>query len=892
MWRHKRPAADFSSEIEAHITLETDRLVEQGFGYDEARRAARRAFGNSTLAQERFYEAGRWVWWDRLRQDIGFCIRMLRKSPAFTLVAIVTMALGIGATTAIFSVVKATLLSPLPYPHPQELVSIQDDLPGNGASDVGLSQPEWQDLQHSGIFEYVSPGWYDENNLTGASQPSRVSLLIVAPDYFALLDVKPQLGRTFDPQNYSPGFVGEVVISDGLWKRSFGGDPHIIGRTLRMDTDEYQIVGVMPPGFHAPARTAEERNTEVWAATSFYGAPLQNLPPRNRRNLPEAMARLKPGVTLADAQSRVDALVASLRQQYPGDYPAQSAWRIRLVPLKEVVVGNVGRSLVLLLGAVVLVLLIGCVNIANLLLARASTRRREMALRQALGAARGRLIRQLLTEGLVLSLLGGVAGLGLLFATQRSLMRLVPDSVPRMSEVSINWGVLAFALLSSLAAGVIFGLAPALQAGRFDVLGALKEAARGSTGSGEQARTRRVLVVTEFALALVLMTASCLLLRSFWELLQAPLGFDATKATTVRTRLPYPNNPTLDRYATAAQEAPFVRELLRRARALPGVEEAALGDSGAIPLDQSQKDLNLLAGGHFFFRVEGRDGEGNQVPWAERLMVTPNYFHLLRIPLLRGRLFDDTDDDKTPPVAIVDESFARKYWPKEDAVGKRFRRDRPGDPWVTVIGVVANARTDSLTQADVPQIYVSLYQTGTHHIAIFLRGKLDAAAIPEQVRHMVQSVDPTLPVFGAHTIEETVAASLSPRRFSLQMVALFALTALLLTAIGIYGVISYTVSARTHEIGIRVALGATRSNIQSMVLGQGLSLALMGAVLGTAAALLVSHLMAGVLYGVRPTDPATFLGVSVVLFGVSLAACYLPARRAVHVDPLVALRWE
>ena len=888
----RRKPTDFRSEIESHIELEADRLVEQGLSREDARRAAKRTFGNLALAQERFYEARRWLWWDRLRQDIRFCARMLRKSPAFTLVAVVTMALGIGTTTAIFSVVNATLLSPLPYPQPQELVSIQDDLPGNGANDVGLSQPEWQDLQRSGIFEYVSPGWYDENNLTGASQPARVSLLIVAPDYFALLGVKPQLGRAFDPRNYSPGFVGEVVISDGLWKRSFGGDPHIVGRTLRMDTDEYQVVGVMPPGFHTPARTPEERNTEVWAATSFYGAPLQDVPPRNRRNLPEAIGRIKPGLTLAEAQSRVDALVASLQREYPGDYPAHTRWRIRLLPLKDVVVGNVGRSLVLLLGAVVLVLLIGCVNLANLLLARASTRRREMALRQALGAARGRLIRQLLTESVMLSLLGGAAGLLLLFATQHSLVRWVPDSVPRLSEVSISWGVLAFALLSSLLAGGIFGLAPAFHASRIDLVRTLKEAARGSTGPGEQARARRALVVAEFALALVLMTAACLLLRSFWELLKAPLGFDATQAMTVRTRLPYPNNPKLDRYATAAQEAPFVRELLRGARMLPGVEEAALGDSGAIPLDQSQKDLNLLASGRFFFRLEGRDGEGHQVPWAERVMVTPSYFHVLRIPLLRGRMFNDADDDKAPLVAVVDESFARSYWPNEDAVGKRFRRDRAGSPWETVVGVVANARTDSLAQAAAPQIYVSLFQVGTHHIAIFLRGQLDPSATPEQVRQMVQSVDPTLPVFGAHTIEETVAASLSQRRFSLQMVALFAATALLLTAIGIYGVISYMVSARTHEIGIRVALGATRTNIQRLVLAQGLGLALLGAAIGTAVALLVSHLMAGVLYGVRPSDPATFLAVSGVLLLVALLACYLPARRAVRVDPLVALRSE
>ena len=388
MFRRKRQTADFAAEIEAHITLETERLQEQGLSPDDARAAARRAFGNVTHAQERFYESGRWLFWDHLSQDIRFALRVLRKSPGFTAIAVLTIALGVGATTAIFSVVNATLLHPLPYPHPEQLVSIEDDLRGVGARKVGLSQPEWQDLQHSGIFENVSPAWFDENNLTGSSQPARVSLLIVAPNYFALLGVKPQLGGVFDPDNYTPGFTGDVVISDGLWKRSFGSDPRILDRTLRLDTDLYRIVGVMPPGFYAPGATAAERNTEVWAATSFFGPPLQSQPPRNGRNLPETIARLKAGLTLAAAQSRLDALVASLQKQYPADYPPQSGWTIRLVPLKETVVGNVGQSLILLLGAVGLVLLIGCVNVANLLLARASARQTEIAIRQALGAGR------------------------------------------------------------------------------------------------------------------------------------------------------------------------------------------------------------------------------------------------------------------------------------------------------------------------------------------------------------------------------------------------------------------------------------------------------------------------------------------------------------------------
>jgi len=420
---------------------------------------------------------------------------------------------------------------------------------------------------------------------------------------------------------------------------------------------------------------------------------------------------------------------------------------------------------------------------------------------------------------------------------------------------------------------------------------ALKQGGRGSTGSGKQARTRRLLVVTEFALSLVLMIAATLLLRSSWDLLKVPLGFNPTSVIAVRTRLPYPNDPTIDKYATAAQEAAFLRELLRRTSALPGVEEVAIGDSGAIPLDASQRELNLLTG-RFFFRLEGRDFQAGQAPVADRWMVTPNYFGMLQIPLLRGRSFTESDDDKAPQVAVVNEAFAQTYWRNENAIGKRVRRDRPGSPWITVIGVVADARTESLAEARVPQIYLSLYQTPTHHMAIFLRGQLDPGAIEKGVREQVQSLDASLPVFGAQRLAQAVSDSLSQRRFSLEVVGVFALTALLLAGLGIYGVISYMVSARTHEIGIRLALGAGRSDIVRMVLRQGLRLAVAGAAVGLFAAAIVARLMAGLLYGVQTTDPVTFATVALLLIGVAMLACYLPARRAIRVDPITALRCE
>jgi putative ABC transport system permease protein len=555
------------------------------------------------------------------------------------------------------------------------------------------------------------------------------------------------------------------------------------------------------------------------------------------------------------------------------------------------VVGDVRQSLFLLLGAVGLVLLIGCVNVANLLLARASARGREMAIRQALGAARERLMRQLLTESLLLSLAGGIAGLAILFCTKGFLVRLVPASLPRLNEISIDWRVLLFALGGSLIAGVIFGVAPALHAGRVDLTHALKQEGRGSTGSGEQARTRRALVVAEFAFSMVLMIAAGLLLHSFWDLLNARLGFNPESVMTIRTRLPYPNDPKVDEYHTAAQQAPLFREILRRTKNLPGVEEAAKGDLGSVPLAHHRSNQNppdpLI--------LEGSETQLNNAPLVDSSIVTPEYFHLMGMTLLRGRVFSDLDDDKVAPVAVINEATAQTYWPNEDPLGKHFKlitSSTPPSTWTTVAGVVADARTESLEDAKVPEIYTSVYQKGAKHLAIFLRGHLDTAAIPGEVREQVQIADPTIPVFGAQTLTETVSASLTVRRFSMEMVGLFALTALLLAGLGIYGVISYMVSERTHEIGIRIALGAQRRNILGIILRQGLELAIAGAAVGLVCGLIVTDLMAGLLYGVRPTDPLTFAGVAILLIGVALLACYIPAQRAIRVDPLIALRHE
>jgi putative ABC transport system permease protein len=882
-WVRERRTRELANELRAHLDMaEADRIA-RGESPREAAANARREFGNVGLVQE--IARDRWAGMsiERFVQDVRVALRMLRRAPGFATVAVLTIALGIGATTAIFSLVDATLLHPLPYPHADQLVRIEDDLLGVGAQDVGMSTPEWQDLQRSGVFEYVSPTWFDDNNLTGLSRPQRVGILSVATNYFALLDVKPQLGATFDPADPTPGYNEQIVISDGVWRRAFGGDPKILGRVVQLDSDSYHVIGVMPPGFQAPGRTKEERSTEVWPAFGFVGAPVTTWSQLRSNHFPGAIARLKSGLTIADAQRRIDVLVASLRQQYPADYPPRSEWTIRLVPLKENIVGDVRQSLLFLFGAVGLVLLIGCVNVANLLLARASARGREMAVRQALGGAPSRLTRQLLTESVVLSVLGGIVGVAILFVAKGYLLRLVPASLPRLNEITISWGVLLAAFGISLVAGVLFGLAPSLHVRGLDITRVLKLEGRGSTGSGEQARTRRLLVVAEFALSLVLMIAATLLLRSFWGLMNAPLGFDPQRVTMIRTRLPYPNDPKEDLYATAGDQAPFVREVLRRVKALPGVEDAALGSSSSVPLNHPEQDQNVL-------RVVFESHAGEEPSFITGAAVVPEYFRVLGIPLLRGRLLADVDNDRSPPVAVINETMARTYWPNEDPLGKRLKLSPLAPAWTTVVGVVGDARTEARDRG-VSVVYPSIYQRSTKHLAIFLRGRFTSATITRQVREQVQSVNSALPVFGEATLDETVSASLAVRRFSMELIALFALTALLLASLGIYGVISYMVSERTHEIGVRLALGAQRTDVMGMVLSQGLRLALAGAVVGLAGALVVSHMMSSLLYGVSPTDPLTFGVVAAVLTVVAIAACYIPARRAIRVDPIVALRY-
>ena len=885
-------------EIAEHLAFQTDENLRAGMSPAEARRQAALKLGAVQTIREHHHAEQSLPLIENLLFDLRYAVRRLLRSPGFSCIAIATIALGIGATTAIYSVIDATLLHPLPFPNPGELIHLEDDLPGIGAQDVGTSIPEWRDLESSGIFESVAVAGHGADvNLTGGSQPERLAFKAVTPNYFAVLGVGAQLGRTFDPLDATPGYNLEVVLCDRIWREQFGGDPRILGRTLRLDNDDYHVVGVMPRGFRDQGSTSSEQNVDLWLGAGYSGLPFP--PPQRTLRLRRAViARLKPGLSVAAAQQRVNALVEALKKQYPAEYPPQAAWTVRLIPMSESVVGGFRQSLILLFGAVGLVLLISCVNVANLLFARAGGRAREIAVRQALGAQRMRLIRQLLTEVLVLFLLGGLAGFGMIFAAQRLLMRLIPEGLPHLNAITVGWGVLAFAVAVSVAAGTIFGLAPAWLMSRDDLIGTLRQEGRGSSGSLSRARARQILVIGEVALSLVLMIAAGLLLRSFWDLFNVQPGFNPDRAMAVQTWLSGPNDPSVDVYRTATQESVLVREILRRGRTLPGAEEVAVGDLSSLPLGHGRGSLHPLP----IVRT-GSETRENEAPLIDNSIVSPEYFHLLGIPLLRGRLFNDRDLEDTPRVAIINQAAARTFWPNQDPIGKRVHLlpQNTGSrellnagpvPWTTIIGVIADARTESLAGAVAPQSYSSVYQRPAKDLVIFLRGQFDPGTLAAQVRSEVQSIDPGLPVFHAETLDAVVAGSLSVRRFAMEMVAAFAATALMLAGLGIYGTISWMVNEQRREIAIRLALGAQRADVLRIVLRRGFVLAAAGAALGVAGALIVSHLMASLLYGVSPSDVLTFAAVTLVLTAVALVASYIPALRAMRLNPITALHSE
>jgi putative ABC transport system permease protein len=793
----------------------------------------------------------------------------------------------VGANTAIFSIVDAVLLRSLPYRDPDRLVRVFFNEPGVGLRDVRFSEPELEDLQkRSGVLEDVTPIFEGSEDVIGAARPERVEAVNGSFGYFSLLGVTPQLGRLFGPQDFVPGFAPAVVISDGLWRRAYGADPNIVGRILRIDNDPHAIIGVLPPGFRHPGPTVSG-DVEVFGAGGLIGPPFPT-PMRGTRVFVNGIGRLKRGLTLAQAQARLTAMAAELRQAFPGDYPAQAQWTIEIRPLQETLVGNVRPMLLVLLGTVILLVFIVSLNIANLLLARASGRQQEVAVRLSLGASRGRLVRQMVTESMLLSVIGGAAGIATAVGTLGFILRFVPSNIPRLNEVRIDWVVLAFALLISILTGLVFGLAPAFHSARVALSSALREGGRGSGYSTKTGRLRDVLIVSELAFAVILMVGAGLLLRTLRNLLQENPGFNPTQIVTANIQLPNPNDKATDPYRDVPRRATFERELLRRMKAIPGVELAAL--TSALP--GTNTNPNAVGGvANEGFAIEDRPDESLQDLRAERIRISPEYFSVLQASLLRGRSFTEDDEDGKPLVAIVDESTAHKYWPTRDPLGRRVRfRREPNKPWTTIVGIVKDIKSDGLDIDGVPHIYVSSYQDSNKRLSVVLRTSLPAAVLEPQVRHEIQSIDPSLPVFGVASMNDVLDRSLASRRFSADLVGGFAGLAVLLASIGIYGLLAYMVGQRSREIGIRMALGARREDILRMFLHRGVVLAGVGVVVGLVFSASSAFVMASLLYGVRPHDPAVFLSVPVLLFTIAVLASYLPARRATKVDPLIALR--
>jgi len=816
-----------------------------------------------------------------LIQDARYGLRMLFKNPGFTAVAVLTLALGIGANTAIFSIVNGVLLHPLPFSNPDQLVRLVFSNRGVGANDIGLSVPELDDLRdRAGIFQDVSVVWPANANLTGAQHPERLEMLGVSPNYFSMLGVSAQLGRVFGPEDKAEGFAEAVVISDNLWRRSFGKDPAILGRRLQLDNDPYTIVGVLPPGFRHPGRTVAS-DVDVWATAGFRSNPFPK-PNRAIRLLPGAIARLKPGLTVDQAQAKLDALAATLRSDYPNNYPPRAQWSVEAEPLQQSLVGDVRPMLLVLMGSVFLIILIASVNIANLLLARASGRQREIAVRLALGAGRGRIVGQMLMEAMVLAVVSGFVGICTAAALLHSMLRYLPAKVPRVSEVHLDWTVLAFAALITLLTGLLFGLAPAIQAVRGDLFSAIREGARGSGYSIRTSRLRGVLIGSELALAVMLMVGAGLLLRTFWGLLQENPGFNPNHVVTAGLWLPVPNNPAADPYAKPEAEASFVREVLRRVSGFPGVQMAAI--TSDLPVTRTA--FRIL------FTIEGRPAESSPDMAAEISSVTPDYFKVIQAQLAQGRFFAENDDATKDRVVIVDETTARRFWPNQDPIGKRvkFGAAPTNPPWMSVVGVIKDVKHDGLDSDRVPHIYASIYQFPVKAMSVVMRTALPASLLEPQVRREIQAVDPNLPVFEIKTMDDIIGASLAPRRLSAELVGLFAILALLLASVGIYGLLAYMVGQRAHEIGVRMALGAQPGNIRQMVLAHGAILAGIGIVAGLVFAGVAAPVFATLLYGVHPFDPLVFVSVPAVLMLVALLASYVPAHRATKVDPIVALR--
>jgi len=804
-----------------------------------------------------------------LLHDLRYAARMQRKNPAFTIIAVIALALGIGANTAIFSVVNTVLLRPLPYKDPERLVMVWEDATKHGYprdTPAAANFVDWRDQNQ--VFEGMAAIADESFNLTGAGDPERLEGRRVSANLFPLLGVEPQLGRVFSDAEDQPGSQPVVLLSHALWQRRFGGDPVIVGKALTLNGESHVVVGVMPARFQFPSS-----DDAAWVPIALTQQEAGN---RGRHYL-EVVARLKPGTTLPQAQAEMNTIATRLQQQYPNSNADLGA---AVQSLHEHLVGDIKPALLILLGAVGLVLLIACANVANLLLARAAVRQKEIAVRVALGARRWRLIRQFLTESILLSTLGGVVGLAIAYGGLIILKSFIPENISQARDISIDFKVLGFTLLVSLVTGVIFGLAPALQAVRFNQIETLKEGGRDAATGGSGKRLRSLLVMSEVAISLVLLIGAGLLINSFLRLRNVDPGFRSENLLTMRIVLPEP------KYAKYEPRAAFYTNLLQRVQSLAGVRSAAVTTN--LPLYRQGNSISVS--------IEGRP---EPPPGQELIVVTriisPGYFDTMSIPLLRGRQFTDHDIETSPRAVVISETMARRFWPGEEAVGKRIgagRIRRPED-WIQVVGVVKDVRQFELTADPKPQMYLSYKQAGFFAPRdLVVKTDVDPTSMAATVRNAVWEIDKDQPVSNIRTMDEILADSIARQRFSMLLLAIFAGVALVLAGVGIYGVMSYSVAQRTREIGIRMALGAQTGAVLKLAVSYGMKLVLVGIVIGLIAAFALTRVMATLLFGVTATDPTTFALISLLLVCVAAIASYIPARRATKVDPIIALRYE
>jgi predicted permease len=881
-WQHKDEELD--AEIRSHLDEAIRDRIARGEAPEEARANALREFGNVGLVKEVTREMWGWASLERLLQDLRFGLRMLRKNTGFTLIAILTLALGIGANTAIFSVVNAVLLNPLPYSEPQRLVMLWERNAELGKHRDNPSPGAFLDLRtQTEVFDGVT-AWYETAfTLQGEQDAEQVTAAKVSVEFFQVLRAQAAQGRVFLPHETAGVATGAgaqnsngdrlVVISDSLWRRRFGANPELIGKSITINREAWQVLGILPAGFAMPS-------TEVdlwvpWDLAGSYGAQrFPSGPPRDWRFL-RVLARLKTGVTQEQAESHLTTFYAGLAERFPA---TNRGWSSGLTPLREEVVGKTQLSLLVLFGAVALVLLIACANVAGLLLARAATRQRELAVRMALGAARGRLMRQLLTEGLLLSVLGGALGLGLTWAGLDLLVALAPADVPRLHEVAVDNRVLVFTLGVSVLTGLLFGLVPAWKGTQSDLTTALKAGGtRGTTGGAAPQLWRNALTVAEIALAVVLLVGAGLLLRSFNRLRAVDPGFESQNLLTMHI--------SLDGAVYGGRAAEYYRQLIERLEALPSVVSAAAVTT--LPMNNVGVDFDRP-----YWR-EGAPEPGGNADKVDVRMATPGYFKTLGIPLLRGRNFNAQDRRDSPAVLIVNESMARQVWPNEDPIGKRLMLDyNRGKYAYEVIGITRDIRYYGLRSEPQPEVFIPHAQNAYLPMNVVVRTTTSPAQLINAVKAEVQALDPTQPVHNLVTMEQLLARSLAPEWFSMGLLGALAVLAMLLAAIGIYGLMSYFVTQRRHEIGVRMALGAQASDVLKLVLGQGLRLALAGIAIGLLTALAVTRWFASLLFSVSATDPLIFLLIALLLTAVALLACWVPVRRATKVDPLIALRHE